>query len=107
MFGNFKDMMKQAQQMQFKVAELQEKFKDIEVQGEAGAGMVVVKMTCAGRVLSVQIDPTLLEGDKETLEDLVAAATNNATQVKDERVQQETEAIMGDMGLPAGMKLPF
>lgn len=106
MFGNFKDMMQQAQQMQFKLAELQEKFKDIYVEGEAGAGMVKVTMSCAGKIQSIDIDPSVM-GDKETLEDLIVAALNNANAAKEERVKSETEEMMGGFNLPPGMNLPF
>lgn len=112
MFGNMKEMMKQAQQMQFKMAEVQEKFKEIYVEGEAGGGTVKVVMSCAHVVKSLDIDPSLLEsGDKETLEDLLVAAMNNAMVAKDEKVKEETESMMKSMGLPADMMggggLPF
>ena len=105
---NFKDMMQQAQQMQFKLEELQEKMKDIEIEGEAGGGMVKVKMACSGIVKGVEIDPSVInEDDKETLEDLIVAALNNANETKDARIQSETQGMMEGMGLPAGTKLPF
>ena len=103
---NIQKMMQQAQQVQFMMQELQEKLKDIEVNGEAGGGLVKVLMTCDGRIKSIDIDPSATE-DKETMEDLVAAAVNNATEAKEERVQNETATIMEDMGLPADAKLPF
>lgn len=103
-----KDMMQQAQQMQFKLAEMQEKFKEIYVEGEAGGGLVKVEMSCAGKIKSLDIDPSLLKADeKETTEDLILAAINNATKAKDARIEKETEDMMGGMGLPPGMKLPF
>lgn len=102
---NFQKMMQQAQQMQFKLQEMQEKLKDIEVEGEAGGGMVKVKMMCDGKVISIDIDDSVM-GDKETLEDLVVAAINNANSVKDERIQQETKAMMEELGLPEGTQLP-
>lgn len=104
---NFKNMMQQAQQMQFKMQELQEKLKDIDVEGEAGGGMVRAVISCAGIVKGVTIDPSVISADdKETLEDLVVAALNNANEAKDARIKQETEDMMGDMGLPEGAKLP-
>jgi len=105
---NFKNMMQQAQQMQFKLEELQEKMKDIEVEGEAGGGMVKVRMSCGGEVRGIAIDPSVISAeDKETLEDLIVAAMNNANDAKDERIKSETTGLMEGLGLPAGTKLPF
>lgn len=105
---NFKEMMQQAQQMQFKLQEMQEKLKDIEVDGEAGGGMVKVKMACSGDVKSVSIDPSVISAeDKETLEDLIVAALNNAGEAKDAKIKEESEGMMKGMGLPGGTKLPF
>ena len=104
---NFKNMMQQAQQMQFKLQEMQEKLKDIYVDAEAGGGMVKVTMSCAGVVQSVSIDPSVISADdKETLEDLVVAAMNNAHEAKEERIQEETKAMMEELGLPPGTQLP-
>lgn len=103
---NVQKMMQQAQQVQFKMQELQEKMKDIDVTGEAGGGLVKVLMSCDGRVKSIDIDPAAGE-DKETMEDLVVAAVNNATENKEAKVQEETKALMGEMGLPEDSKLPF
>ena len=102
---NFKEMMQQAQQMQFKLQEMQEKLKDVYVEGEAGGGMVKVEMSCAGEMRAVHIDPSVM-GDKETLEDLVLAALNNANENKEQRIKDETAAMMEGMGLPADTKLP-
>ena len=105
---NFKDMMQQAQQMQFKLSELQEKLKDIDVEGESGGGMVKVTMACSGDVRAIAIDPSVISAeDKETLEDLIVAALNNASDAKEARVKEETEGMMGGMGMPDGMKLPL
>ena len=105
---NFKDMMQQAQQMQFKLQEMQEKLKDILVEGEAGAGMVKVTMACSGEVKGIEIDPSVVTpDDKETLEDLVVAALNNAYEAKERRIKEETQAMMESMGLPAGTQLPI
>jgi hypothetical protein len=103
---NFQKMMQQAQQMQFKLQEMQEKLADIEVEGQSGAGLVSVRMNCKGEVLSLNIDPSLL-AEKETLEDLVIAAVNNANMAKEDRIKQETSDMMQSMGLPAGAQLPF
>ena len=105
---NFKDMMQQAQQMQFKLQEMQEKLKDIDVEGEAGGGMVRVTMSCSGVVRGVNIDKSVIDPeDTETLEDLVTAALNNAHDAKEERIKEETQAMMEAMGLPAGTQLPI
>ena len=96
-------MMQQAQQVQNKLEEMQEKFKDIDVQGESGGGLVNVTMSCAGVVRSIQIADHLVDpSDKETLEDLIVAAVNNANEAKDAKIQSETQAMMKEMGLPAG-----
>lgn len=105
---NIQKMMQQAQQMQVKMQELQEKFGDVEVEGNAGGGLVKVNMTCRGEIVGLDIDQSLITaGDKETLEDLVIAAINHANEAKDERVKGETQAMMQSMGLPAGAQLPF
>jgi len=98
---NFQKMMKQAQEMQFKLQEVQEKLKDIEVQGEAGGGLVKITMTCDGKVRKVEIDESLMNSDKETLEDLIAAAINNVSEAKDGKVEEETKTMMTELGLPA------
>ena len=104
---NFQKMMQQAQQMQFKMQEMQEKLGDIEVEGEAGGGLVKARMTCKGELLGLDIDPGIISpDDKETMEDLIVAAINNANGAKDERVKSETEAMMKELGLPAGAQLP-
>ncbi len=100
---NFQKMMKQAQEMQFKLQEVQEKLKDIEVSGEAGGGLVKITSSCAGKVTKVQIDDSLLSGDKETLEDLVVAAMNHVSQIKDDRIKEETKKMMEGLGLPGDM----
>lgn len=104
---NFQKMMKQAQEMQFRLQEMQEKLKDIEIQSESGGGMIKVSMTCAGKVTGVQIDPTLMGGDKETLEDLITAAMNTANETKDKRIKDETQGLMKGLGLPDGVNLPI
>ncbi|MBG78731.1 MAG: YbaB/EbfC family nucleoid-associated protein [Alphaproteobacteria bacterium] len=103
-------MMQQAQQMQQKMQEMQEKFKDIEIQSQSGGGMVKVTMTCTGVVQSVDIDPSLLSDDnKEVLEDLITAAMNQANELREDRVQKESQQMMMEAGLdPNAMGgLPF
>lgn len=102
---NIQKMMQQAQAMQHKLQELQEKFKDIIVHGEAG-GLVKVTMSCDGRVHKIDISDSALS-DKETLEDLVTAAVNSATKAREERIQGETKTAMEALGMPADAKLPF
>lgn len=105
---NIQKMMQQAQQVQFKLQEMQEKFKDMNVTGESGGGMVKVSMTCAGEVKSIEIDPSLIKADgKEVLEDLVTAAINNANEAKEARIKSETQKMMESMGLPKDQALPF
>lgn len=100
-------MMQQAQQMQFKLQEMQEKLGDIEIEGEAGGGMVKIRMNCKGEVISLDVDHAVISvDDKETMEDLIVAAVNNANAAKDERVKSETQAMMESMGLPPGTQLP-
>lgn len=104
---NFQQMMQQAQEMQQKIQQMQEKLGEVEVHGESGGGMVKVTMTCAGRVVSVKVDTSLMSSDKETLEDLIVAAVNNATATKDEKIKTETRSMMESMGLPSDINLPF
>ena len=95
-------MMQQAQDVQFKLQELQEKMKDVNVEGEAGGGLVKVTLSCAGIIKGLDIHPSILVADeKETTEDLIIAALNNAGEARDRKVQEETQAMMKGMGLPA------
>jgi len=100
-------LMKQAQQMQDNMRRLQEQFGTIEVEGQAGAGMVKVIMTCKHDVKRVNIDPSLLGEDREMLEDLVAAAVNDAVRKVEATTQEKMATFTGGLGLPPGMKLPF
>lgn len=99
---NFQKMMKQAQEMQFKLQEVQEKLKDINIEAESGGGLIKVQMSCSGKVLSVEIDDSLMASDKETLEDLLTAAMNNANDTKEERIKSETKNLMEGLDLPTG-----
>lgn len=103
---NMQKMMKQAQEMQARLEEMQEKLKDIEVDAEAGAGLVKVRINCDGKVTKVQIDDSLLS-DKETLEDLMIAAMNNANTARDAKIKSETQDLMQSMGMPGDVRLPF
>ncbi len=100
-------LMRQAQQMQENMGKLQEQLASIEVEGQSGAGMVKVTMTCRHDVKRVSIDPSLLADDREMLEDLVAAAINDAARKVEAAVQEKMAGLTGGLGLPPGMKLPF
>lgn len=99
-------LMRQAQQMQENMKKLQDELATIEVEGQAGAGLVKVLMTCKYDVRRVSIDPSVLD-DKEMLEDLVAAAVNDAVRRVETTTQEKMAAVTAGMPLPPGMKLPF
>jgi DNA-binding YbaB/EbfC family protein len=93
--------------MQENMSKLQEQLASTEVDGQSGAGMVKVTMTCRHDVKRVSIDLSLLADDKEMLEDLVAAAINDAARKVEAAVQEKMAELTGGLGLPPGMKLPF
>ena len=105
--GQLAGLMKQAQAMQDNLKKAQDELALIEVSGESGAGMVKVVMTCKHDVKRVTIDPSLLGEDKDMLEDLVAAAVNDAVQKVERATQEKMASVMGGMQLPPGMKMPF
>lgn len=105
--GQLAGLMKQAQQMQDNMKRMQEQLATVEVEGQAGAGMVKVVMTCSNDVKRVTIDPSLLSDDKDMLEDLVAAAVNDAVRRAEATKQERMGSLTGGMGLPPGFKLPF
>jgi len=107
MKGNLGNMMKQAQMMQENMRKMQENLASIEVEGQSGAGMVKVTMTCRHDVKRVNIDSSLIGDDKEMLEDLVAAAFNDAVRKVETTTQEKMSALTSGMGLPPGFKLPF
>ncbi|HQU62160.1 MAG: YbaB/EbfC family nucleoid-associated protein [Nitrosomonas sp.] len=109
MKANIANMMKQAQQVQENMRLMQEKLATIEVEGQSGAGMVKVIMTCRHDVKSVKIDDSLVgDGDdKEMLEDLIAAAFNDAVRRVESTTQEKMAELTGGLGLPPGIKLPF
>lgn len=107
MRGNLGNMMKQAQMMQENMRKMQENLASIEVEGQSGAGMVKVIMTCRHDVKRVSIDNSLIGDDKEMLEDLVAAAFNDAVRKVETTTQEKMSALTSGMGLPPGFKLPF
>jgi hypothetical protein len=101
-------MLKQAQQMQTRMAEMQAKLEATEVEGQAGAGMVKVKLTGKGDLRRVTIDPSLMTADdREVLEDLLVAAHADAKQKVEATMAEEMQKATAGMGLPPGLKLPF
>jgi hypothetical protein len=100
-------LMKQAQQMQDNLKRAQEELAKMEVEGQAGAGMVKVVMTCRHDVKRVQIDPSLLGEDRDMLEDLVAAAFNDAVRKVETTTQEKMAGLTMGMPMPPGFKLPF
>ena len=100
-------LMKQAQQMQDNLRKAQEELAQIEVEGQSGAGLVKVTMTCKHDVKRVVIDPSLLADDKDMLEDLVAAAFNDGLRRAEEISQEKMGKLSAGMPLPPGMKFPF
>ena len=105
---NLGNMMKQAQQLQKKIAEAQDKLNDIEVEGTSGGGLVKVTSTAKGTFKRILIDESLFKNDeKEILEDLVIAAINDAKQKGETAAQEEMKSLTGGLSLPPGMKLPF
>ena len=101
------NIMKQAQQMQERMAKMQEEIASMEVTGEAGAGMVKVTMLGNHNVKRVDIDDSLMEDDKEMLEDLVAAAINDAVRRVEQTNKDKMSEVTGGMQMPPGMKMPF
>lgn len=105
---NLQKLMQQAQTMQKKVNEMQEKVGQMEISGTAGGGMVSVTISGKGEAKKVVIDPKIIDpNDKEMLEDLVVAAFNDAKRKADETMQNEMGGITSGMGLPPGFKMPF
>ncbi|KPK61205.1 MAG: nucleoid-associated protein [Gammaproteobacteria bacterium SG8_31] len=107
MKGGLGQLMRQAQQMQADMQKAQEELAGLEVTGAAGGGMVTVVMTCKHEVRRVSIDSSMVGEDREMLEDLVAAAVNDAVRKVEQTIQEKFSGIAGGMSLPAGMKLPF
>tara|TARA_X000000950_G_scaffold250193_1_gene310652 strand:+ start:34 stop:357 length:324 start_codon:yes stop_codon:yes gene_type:complete len=105
---NIGNMMKQAQQLQKKMAEAQDKLNEIEVEGSSGGGLVKVTATAKGNFKRITIEDSLMKGDeKEILEDLIIAAINDAKQKGENAAQEEMKSLTGGLPLPPGMKLPF
>jgi DNA-binding YbaB/EbfC family protein len=100
-------LMRQAEAMQANMQKAQDELAAMEVEGVSGGGMVKVVITCKHEVRRVTIEESLLRDDKEMLEDLVAAAFNDANRKVEQTVQQKMSAVAGGLGLPGGLKLPF
>ncbi len=107
MKGGLGNLMKQAQQMQENMQKAQEEMAKLEVTGQSGGGLVKVTMTCKHDVKRVEIDDSLMSDDKEMLEDLVAAAVNDAVRQVEKTVAEKFSGMTAGLNLPAGFKLPF
>jgi DNA-binding YbaB/EbfC family protein len=105
MRGNIGQLMKQAQAMQENMRRMQEQLASLEVEGQSGAGMVKVTMTCKYEVKRVAVDPSLVGDDREMLEDLLAAAFNDASHKVEATVAEKMSGMTAGLGLPPGMKL--
>lgn len=105
--GGMGNIMKQAQEMQERMQKVQEELASLEVIGEAGAGMVKITVTCNHNVRRVDIDPSLMDDDKDMVEDLVAAAFNDAVRRIQETSKEKMGDVTGGMPLPPGFKMPF
>lgn len=106
--GDMGKMMKTAQEMQTKMADLQEELKSMTVTGESGAGLVKATATAKGELVGLDIDPSIFNAEeKEVVEDLILAAVKEAQTRAEERSQEEMRKLTESMGLPADMKLPF
>lgn len=101
------DLMKQAQDMQKKMQESQAELVNLEVQGEAGAGLIKVVMNGRHDVRRVSIDPSLMSEDKEMLEDLLAAAVNDCVRRVEKQNQEKMQSLASGVNLPDGFKFPF
>ena len=106
MKGGIAGLMKQAQQMQDNMKKMQDSLGSIEVEGQSGAGMVKVTMTCKYDVRRIAIDPSVMD-DKEMLEDLIAAAVNDAVRRAEQVSQERMAGFTSGLNLPPGFKLPF
>ena len=105
---NLGNLMKQAQEMQAKMQEMQEHLAEIEINGEAGAGMVHVKLNGKTEMRGLKIDPSLFNTeDAEVVEDLIVAAFNDAKTKVEQHMQEQMAEVTGGLNLPPGMKLPF
>ena len=107
MKGGIGQLMKQAQQMQADMQKAQEEMANLTVNGESGAGMVKITMTCKHEIRGLDLDDSLLGDDKEMLEDLIVAAFNDAVRKVEKTTQDKFSGMTSGLNLPPGMKLPF
>ena len=107
MKGQIAGLMKQAQQMQENMKKAQEQLALVEVEGQSGAGLVKVTITCRNDVKRISIDPSLLADDKDMLEDLIVAAMNDALRRAEQTASERMGSLTSGLPLPAGFKLPF
>ena len=107
MRGNIGNMMKQYEAVQKNMQKAQAEIAQLELVGESGGGMVKVTMTGQHIVKRVQLEPTVITEDREMLEDLIVAATNDAVKKVEAAVQAKMSGVMGGLSLPAGFKMPF
>lgn len=107
MKGQIAGLMKQAQQMQDNMRKMQEQLGQVEVEGQSGAGLVKVVLTCRNEVRRVSIDPSLLADDKDMLEDLVVAALNDGLRRAEQTSQERMAGVTAGLPLPPGFKMPF
>jgi len=107
MKGQLAGLMKQAQQMQENMKRMQDQLATIEVEGQAGAGMIKVTMTCKHEVRRVSIDPSVMGDDREMLEDLITTAMNDAVRKVEVMVNEKMSGMTSGLPLPPGFKMPF
>lgn len=107
MKGQLAGLMKQAQQMQENMKKAQEQLAQIEVEGQSGAGLVKVTMTCRNDVKRIAIDPTLFGEDKDMVEDLLVAAMNDALRKAERTASEKMGAMTAGLPLPPGFRMPF
>lgn len=105
---DFDEILKMAANAQAELQRVQDDLEHVEVEGQAGGGVVKIRATAKGRILGVEIDPSMLQADeKETLEDLIVAAINDARANADQVANSEMQKMTSGLALPPGMKLPF
>ena len=107
MKGGINQLLQQAQKMQADVQKAQQELATVEVEGQSGGGLVTINMNCQHEVRQVTIDPSVLEDDKDMLEDLVAAAINDAVHKVSRTTQERMSGLASGLNLPAGFKLPI
>jgi DNA-binding YbaB/EbfC family protein len=107
MKGAMGNLMKQAQKMQEDMQKAQEEVANMEIEGQSGGGMVKVIMTGRHEIRKVTLDDSLMEDDKEMIEDLLAAAVNDAVRKVEQQTQDKMSGLTAGLNLPGGMKLPF